>query len=321
MYTIKDIAKACGVSTATVSRAYDKNAVIKEKTREYILKTANEMGYFPNIVARGLKTSKSQIVGIIIPSVQNSFYLDLLKHIEIELHKHNYRLMVIFLQHGVIEERDALETMVYSKVEALIIFPRTRINENYIKEISERIKVIQLFTAPYDEYGSLIMNDKLGVETAVEYLFSMGHKRILYIGGDIRVEGLYNAYNKHGIAMDHNMISLDWLTDIDSIIDIINNTNPTAILAVANQAAAAWKALIKMFVKIPDYISFIAYDDVNWVQICNVTAIAHPLANIAETLIGNLIELIKSGNKNKVIIDPYIIERNTVKFIGYADNK
>jgi len=315
MYTIKDVAKACGVSTATVSRAYDENAVIKEKTREFILKSAGEMGYVPNIVARGLKTSKSQMVGIIIPSVRNSFYLDLLKYIEMELYKHNYRLMVIFLQHGVIEERDALETMVYSKVEALIIFPRTKINSDYIKKISENIKIIQLFTAPYDEYGSVIVNDKLGVETAVEYLFSMGHTRILYIGGDIRVEGLYTAYNKHNIAIDHSMISLDWVTDTDVIIDMINSTGSTAILAVANQAAAAWKALKKMDVSIPEDISFIAYDDVNWVQICDVTAIAHPLVNIAEILIENLFEIIQSGNINKIIIDPYIIERNTVKLL------
>ena len=315
MCTIKDVAKACGVSTATVSRAYDENAVIKEKTRELILKTAGDMGYVPNIVARGLKTSKSQMVGIIIPSVRNSFYLDLLKYIEMELHKHNYRLMVIFLQHGIIEERDALETMVYSKVEALIIFPRTRINGDYIHKISEHIKIIQLFTAPYEEYGSVIMNDRLGVEIAVDYLFYMGHTRILYIGGDIRVEGLYNAYNKRGIAVDYRMVSLDWITDIDLIIDIINNTAPTAVLAVANQAASAWKALKKMSANIPEDISFIAYDDVNWVQICDVTAIAHPLINIAKTLIEDLIEMIKSGNKNKVIIDPYIIKRNTVKLI------
>jgi len=316
MYTIKDIAKACGVSTATVSRAYDKNAVIKEKTREFILKTAGEMGYSPNIVARGLKTAKSQMVGIIIPSIENTFYLDLLKYIETELYRHNYRLMVIFLQNGVVEERDALETMVYSKVEALIILPETRINSDYIRKISERLKIIQLFAAPYEEYGSIVMNDKLGIEIAVEYLFSKGHTRILYIGGsrDKRIEGLYNIYNKHGIAIDYNMISLDWVTDINLIIEMMKNTKPTAVLAIANQAAVAWKALKKMEINIPEDISFIAYDDVNWVQICDVTAIAHPLNYIAESLVENLIELIKSDSKNKIIIKPFITERNTVKF-------
>jgi len=315
MYTIKDVAKACGVSTATVSRAYDRNAVIKEKTREFILQTANDMGYFPNIVARGLKTSKSQMVGIIIPSVENTFYLDLLKYIEMELYRHNYRLMVIFLQRGAIEERDALETLVYSKVDALIIFPTDRINGDYIKKISEDIKIIQLFTAPYDEFGSVVMNDKLGVETAVEYLFSMGHTRILYTGGDNRVEGLYGAYKEHGIAVDPIMISLDWTASIDMIADMIECTNPTAVLAIASQSAVAWKALKKLALNIPEDISFIAYDDVNWVQICDVTAIAHPLVNIAEILIENLIEIIKSENKSKRTIDPYIIKRSSVKLV------
>jgi len=318
MYTIKEVAKACGVSKSTVSRAYDKNSVIKEKTREYILNTANEMGYVPNIVARGLKTSKSHMVGIIIPSVENTFYLDLLKYIEMELHRHNYRLMVIFLQQGITEERGALETMVYSKVDAIIILTDTRINSDYIEKISGRIKIIQLFAAPYDEYGSVVMNDVFGVEIAVEHLFSMGHTRILYTGGDNRVKGLYNAYNKYGMTVDRSMISLNWAADIDMITDMIKNTNPTAVLAIANQSTTAWKALKKMSLNIPEDISFIAYDDVNWVQMCDVTAIAHPLINIAKTLIESLIELLKSDSINKIILDPYIIERNTVKFI--ADN-
>lgn len=316
MTNIMDVARTCGVSIATVSRAFNKDSVIKAETRIKILETAEAMGYTPNMVARGLKRSKSQTVGIIIPSIDNYFYIDALKYIEIELQKRGYRLIVSFIFHGVTEERDALEAMSSARLEALIVFPRSRINEDYIKKLTMQSKIIQLFTAPYDEYDSLVIDDVYGIEIAARYLIDRGHRRILYIGGDSRVKGYENVFAERGIEYDPALISLEWLLDGQKISDIIKSTEPTAIIAVARQAEAVWCALNHMKTIIPDDISFIANDDVNWVKMFGITSVSHPLEEIASRLIERLFFIINNGSEpQKITIRPFITERSSVKSI------
>ncbi len=316
MTNIMDVARTCGVSIATVSRAFNKNSVIKADTRIKILETAEAMGYTPNMVARGLKRSKSQTVGIIIPSIDNYFYIDALKYIEIELQKRGYRLIVSFIYHGVTEEREALEAMSSARLEALIIFPRTRINEDYIKKLSMQSKIIQLFTAPYDEYDSLVIDDVYGIESAVRYLIDRGHRRILYIGGDSRVKGYKNVFDERGIQYNPALISLEWLLDEQKISELIKSTEPTAVIAVARQAEAVWCALNHMKTAIPDDISFIANDDVNWVKMFGITSVSHPLEEIALRLIERLFFIISNESEpQKITIRPFITERTSVKSI------
>lgn len=316
MTNIMDVARTCGVSIATVSRAFNKDSVIKTETRIKILETAESMGYTPNMVARGLKRSKSQTVGIIIPSIDNYFYIDALKYIEIELQKRGYRLIVSFIFHGVTEERDALEAMSSARLEALIIFPRSRINEEYIKKLSVQSKIIQLFTAPYDEYDSLVIDDVYGIESAVRYLIDRGHRRILYIGGDSRVKGYENVFAERGIQYDPALISLEWLLDEQKISGIIKSTGPTAVIAVARQAEAVWCALNHMKAVIPEDISFIANDDVNWVKMFGITSVSHPLEEIAARLIERLFFIISNESEpQKITICPFITERSSVKSI------
>lgn len=314
MTNITDIARLCGVSTATVSRAFDKDSVIRESTRKKILAAAESMGYTPNMVARGLRRSRSQTVGIIIPSIDNYFYIDALKYIEIELQKRGYRLIVSFIYHGVTEERDALEAMSSARLEALILFPRSRVNADYIKKLSLQSKIIQLFTAPYEEYDSLVTDDIFGAEEATRYLTGLGHRRILYIGGDSRAEGYKNILREKEIPFDPVLLSLDWLLDENKIADIIRSVKPTAVIAVARQAEAAWRALSRMKIPVPDEMSFIAYDDVNWVRMLNITSVSHPLEEIAAMLIERLFVLIGGESEpRKIVIRPYITERGSVR--------
>lgn len=316
MTNIMDVARTCGVSIATVSRAFNKDSVIKAETRKKILETAEAMGYTPNMVARGLKRSKSQTVGIIIPSIDNYFYIDALKYIEIELQKRGYRLIVSFIFHGVTEERDALEAMSSARLEALIIFPRTRINAEYIKKLSMQSKIIQLFTAPYDEYDSLVIDDVYGIEIATRYLLDRGHRKILYIGGDSRVQGYKNVFAERGLKFDPALISLEWLLDERKITEIIKSTEPTAVIAVARQAEAVWCALNHMKTAIPDDISFIANDDVNWVKMFGITSVSHPLEEIASRLTERLFFIINHESEpQKITIRPFITERTSVKSI------
>ena len=308
MITIKDVAKECGVSIATVSRAFTADAVIKADTRRFVIETAERLGYRPNILARGLKNSRTQMVGMIIPSIDNHFYLDVLKYIECELHNHGYRLTVSFIQYGVYDEKDALATIEDSHVDVLIFSPRNTDNRDTIMRMNKNIQMLQLFTAPYNEIPGILMDDEYGTGIATEHLISRGYKRILYVGGDERIEGYYATLAKAGIAVDNSLVSLNWGITDDEAADLIKRTSPSAILGVARQAETAWRALTSL--KKNTTIPFVAYDDVNWVKILDITAVSHPLEEIAQTVVNYIM---KNETDVRKIIKPYLSERSSSK--------
>jgi DNA-binding LacI/PurR family transcriptional regulator len=319
MINMKDLAKACGVSVATVSRVINADPAVKPETREKVLAAAKRLGFTPNLAARSLKLAKSRTVGIIIPSISNQFYYEILGYIEAELNKRGYHLLVSFIQHGVTTERDALEAMSSARLEALILSPRTCDNGEYLRMLSSQLntKIVQIFTAPFEEYGSLVVDDFYGTYEATRYLIEHGHRRIMYIGGDNRAGGYKSALEAAGLSYDPSLVSLDWLLEEDIVAEMITSKGPTAIIAVARQAEVTWRALRKLKLSVPDDISFIAFDDVKWVGMFDITAIAHPLTEIASVLAKQLFYAIDNPDAppEKTVIKPYLIERSSVSKI------
>ena len=316
MITIKDIADKCGVSIATVSRAFSSNSIISPHTKEKILKTAEELGYRPNLMARGLKNSKTQTVGIIIPSIDNYFYLDVLKHLELNLHKFSYRLLINFIQHNGYNEADALCAMEDSQTDALIFSPRNTQNSEIVNRLKNKTNLLQLFTAPYKDISSVVTNDVYGVKKATEYLISNGYSRILYVGGDERVKGYFNALSNAGIIADNDLVLLNWENSPEIIKEKIISKKADAVIGIARQAETVWHALSRLYKDNHLNIPFIAYDDVNWVKMLDISAVAHPLDKIAEYIV----EYIISRNKNnseklyKKIVKPFLIKRSSTNF-------
>ncbi|MBP3918472.1 MAG: LacI family DNA-binding transcriptional regulator [Clostridia bacterium] len=311
--TIKELAHKCSVSTATISRAFDTNSVMKEETRQKILNAAKEYQYSPNLIARGLKRNQTNTIGFIIPSVDNLFYIDILKYIEIELKKYGYRMLISFVQDGVQTEDEALSVMLASQVDALIMVPTGAVDSQKIAEIGQKIYLIQLFGGHYDFLDCVYMDDKQGVKNALDYLLKNGHQKILYVSEAPNYDIYKEAYSENGLSADCEYI-LKPYSSVDDIAKQICRLHPTAVLGIALHAEQAWLALKKCGMKIPDDVSFIAYDDVKWVQMFDITAVAHNYEEIAghavDLLIRNLKE--KQPKVEHIKLMPYMIERGSV---------
>ena len=175
--------------------------------------------------------------------------------------------------------------------------------------------MLQLFTAPYNDISGIVMDDKYGVRIAMDHLISRGYKRILYIGGDNRVKGYYEALAAAEIPADESLVSLNWSVSEAEICDKIKKLHPDAILGIARQAQTAWCALCALQREGIPELPFVAYDDVNWVKMFNITAVAHPLQEIAETVTQYIFACITSDSNEYThrVIKPFLIERLTSK--------
>lgn len=313
--TLKDIAKECGVSVSTVSRAFDKTSRISQPVRQKILSCASEMGYTPNLIARSLKSNRTMTIALIIPSIENRFYIDVLKHLEIQLHQYSYRLIVSFIQPGITTERECLEMMAAAQVDGIIMIPEHTTDESFIMSLSEQVKIIQLFSNPYSQIDSVIMDDDGGAEAGTEYLLRHNHRRILFVGGENRRIGFWRAIDSAGIPHDE-VFTLHDLASVDEIRDTIRTFCPTAIFSIGASNETVWTALQQLELSIPNDISLIVYDNTKWISLIGLTAVAHNLEEIAAALVAQLLRRLNEDDASPAvhaILNPFIVERKSVK--------
>ena len=313
--TLKDIAKACDVSVSTVSRAFDKTSRISDPVRQRILSCATEMGYTPNLIARSLKSNRTMTIALIIPSIENRFYIDVLKHLEIQAHQYGYRLLVSFIQPGITTERECLEMMTSAQVDGIIMIPEYTTDESFIMSLRERMAIIQLFSNPYSGIDSVIMYDDGGAEAGTDYLARHNHRRILFVGGENRRTGFWRAVDNANIP--HEQIqTLHDLATLDEIVTAIQEFCPTAVFSVGDANEYVWKAIQKLELSIPEDISLIVYDNTKWISLVGLTAIGHNLEQIAETVIQQLLKRLNDDadpSPVHLVLDPFIVERKSVR--------
>jgi len=119
--TIKSIARIAGVSHSTVSRALHDSSLVSEDTARRIQQIAREQGYYPSAAARSLKTRRTQALGVILSSIADPFFADVLYGIEEYSQEKNYSLLIAASQHDPQKEQRIVQAMVEQRTDGLII--------------------------------------------------------------------------------------------------------------------------------------------------------------------------------------------------------
>lgn len=125
--TLKDVAKAAGVSYATVSRALSGSPQIGSDTRERIIKLCDEMGYTTNYVARSMVMKKTDLIGLVVPSIDNQFMSELAYYAEMSARAHGYNIMLCNSGPDLKQEKTVVKLLLGRQVDGILIVPRTRI--------------------------------------------------------------------------------------------------------------------------------------------------------------------------------------------------
>lgn len=183
--TLKDVARAAGVSAATVSRVMQDNPRISQKTKARVRACVAELGYTVNNVARSLKTSKTRTIGFICPELTNSFFMQVAKGVEDELKKAGYSLIICNSGENAEEETARLRLLMEQCVDGIILVPATR-NGAHFAPVREAGIPVVLVDRMVDNFptDAVLVDNVNGSYTATEALLAGGHRRIAYIGGD-----------------------------------------------------------------------------------------------------------------------------------------
>lgn len=334
----KTIAITLGYSISTVSRVlsgkYEKYR-ISDETANLILKTAEEMGYIPDELARSLKTNKSNTIGLIIPDIANPHFATIAKIIENEARKVGYSIVLSDSQESSEGESESIHLLKSRRVDGIIICPvgsdstdlKRIIELNIPLVIADRI--IKGLKCPF-----VVSDNYRGALEAVRHLIHMNHRSIACIQGktdtsvnDERVRGFRDAHVESSIPLNEKLIVGNNFGKqngyIWTKIILKRNPRPTAILGLSNLISlGAIKAIYENGLSIPEDISLICFDEQPYSAYMRtpMTTIAQQTNEIGQIAFNLLISEINgifhgekiSNENNGVIIPTELIQRDSV---------
>jgi DNA-binding LacI/PurR family transcriptional regulator len=214
--SIKDIAKAAGVSHSTVSRALSDSPLVSDETKARIQRLAREMGYSPNILARSLVTRRTYTVGVVVTTIADPFIAEVVQGIEVAAHNHGYTVILCSSESAPEREIAAVEMLQSKRVDGVIV-TSSRIGALYLEHL-ERIGVpIVLINNRNEQSGhytfTVTVDNCHGGHLATEHLILLGHRRIGYVTGPAnhsddldRMAGYGQALTENGIEPDPALV-------------------------------------------------------------------------------------------------------------------
>lgn len=334
--TIKDIAKIAGVSYATVSRALSNSPGISEDTRARVLEICREQGYRPNILARSLISNKTNVLGLIVPDISNTFYAEVAFNLETYARQLGYNVMLCNSLSKPEQTASLFEFLVGHQVDGMILVsPRDDEREQVAKQLSLVPTVIIGDSEIADnnticEASSIRLDNFAGGQLGTEYLLGLGHKDIVYIGfrtGSMthtrRVSG-YKAAMKAAGYKRHVLNNEDHFSSTDAGyrlgLELFRGGTPCTAVFAANDAIAlgVMRAADECGVRIPDDVSLLGFDNISYAGLPKImlTTIDQRKPRLAAGAIDLLIDAIDHPDREedvRRIIRPALIERNTCK--------
>lgn len=329
--TIQDVAEKANVSVATVSRVMNGNYPVKAETRETVLKVIKELNYIPNMQARELTKQKSTTIGVVVPSINNMFFTELVYGIENELKTNSLSIILACTNGDSDEEQKCVNNLISRNVSGIIVAgPGTEnIKAKFYDNISHKIPLVFINSKYMDSNISYVSNDEAsGAKIALKYLLDNNHKDILFVRGkdsysyDIK-EKIYKEimaknFDSSKIINIGNGNTSDTVDNTMNIfLDILNNRSSTAVFACNDlMAVGVLNACKKLGIKVPNEISIIGYDNIPLSKFVEpkLTTMDQNMFFLGANAAQLLVEKINCDNKfsKRIILNNSLVERETV---------
>lgn len=327
--TIKDIALLANVSVSTVSRAINGGKGVSEKVRAEILDLCRENGYRVNSVARSMVKKRTHSIGIIIPSVMNPFYAEIVFHLENYSRSHGYMTMLC----NSLYEDDSYESLfdflIGRRVDGIIVASTRDAACRWAEKYGRQVPTTYIGENPGTFSGNFVNTDNIrGGILGCEYLYGLGHRDILYLGmrkcssAHIRrFEGFRKAAESLGLPV-RVIENSSGNSSIDSGYrlgkELFSGKIPYSAIFAATDTIAlgVMQAAGEAGVRIPNDVSLLGFDNISLARLPNIqlTTIDQPKELLATAAFDILRESIRNqndGNYRSRSLKPVLIERKT----------
>lgn len=326
MVAVADVARAAGVSAATVSRVLNRHPSVREGTRLRVEQAMQSLNYRVSIAARSLRTAQTHLVLALVPDLANPYYAEIVRGIGVMARQHNYELLLCDSGMDSARERafaQMLGSRLYDGVICMDPFTTQRL---VAQEVRDLPWVACSEFVPDERIPHVSIDHRLAARDAVLYLLSRGHRKIALINSDERYlyaqqrrEGYRDALAELGLPerVDHIQIVggiEPALGELAARRLISQEDPPTAIFAVSDTLAiGAIKACITSRLRVPEQIAVMGFDDVPIASIYEpaLTTVAQPRRELGEKAMSLLLQRIQGEMPDSITLPHTLVVRQT----------
>lgn len=291
--TLRDIAEVAGVSAQTVSCVVNDNGSISEPIREKIRKIAADLGYLPNLSAKAMRTGRSQTIGLVISDIRVPFFPEFAYEVQRAALKHRYSVLIVDTGDSSGQMRERIATLKAMSVEGVIT------TESVPALFDLRLPTVMV-GSPRRGLDSITSDDAAGGAMLADHLLSRGHRRIALVTSPRidcipeRREALLQRLSGRA------KVIWEIVTPASEVItqEIRERFRAVDVSAVVCShdliAIGLLRALWEMGVSVPNDVSVVGYDDVQWAAVVSpgLTTIRQPFAELAERAVQFLLDRI-----------------------------
>ena len=334
MVSIKDIAHRCGVSAATVSKALNGYADISAEKRAEIKKTAKEMGYFPNSLARALKTNRTYNLGILFADEADSglthnYFNGILQSFKVTAEQKGYD--ITFTNCGKTAGRymNYYEHCRYRGLDGVVIACIDFYTPQTLELIQSDVPVVTIDHV-FEGRTSIVSDNVKGMRDLVDYIYGQGHRKIAYIHGadsavtKMRLGSFYQTITELGLDLPDSYIREAPYRNVDETRRITDELlslpdPPTCILCPDDfSALGGIRAIRSRGLQIPEDISVAGYDgnifsEVMWPKLTTLRQDTETIGRRAAEELINLIEKPKTTLPSSILVEGTLISGESVR--------
>ncbi len=276
---IREIAKRAKVSTATVSRAINRVPTVDPVLAKRVWKVVDELGYFPNTQARALVSGKSRIFGLIISEITNPFFPEIVQVFERIAVENQYEILLTSTGHDPKRVQDAVRRMIERRVEGVAVMT-FGMEEGLLDDL--KLRGVPLVLADVGLSRPQVSNIRVdhlhGIGQAIQHLTALGHRRIAFISGPMRIksaearrEAFLRSMMEVGLEVDQDLIVEGNHTIEGGIAAFgkLQRTGKRATAVLCSNDMTALGVMRKSYedgISIPRDLSVIGYDDIHLAQ-------------------------------------------------------
>lgn len=326
MANIQQVAALAGVSVATVSRVINQYKNVSTETRLKVEQAIKQLNYEPNLIGRSLRTSQSRLLLVLIPSISNPFYSEIINGIEHIAIQENYQILLCDTDSDPERERIYFDLLRKRMADGIISMdPAVHINT--LNQLSENHPIVQCSEyKPDSNIPYVTIDNETAAYQAVKHLIQSGHEKIALINSDMtylyareREMGYKKALKEHGLTVDPNLAFYTSNLSFDQGRQAMKkvfqaNTIPSAIFAVSDVLAiGALKEITNHKLRVPEDIALVGFDKIEFSNMTNpaLTTVAQPMHKMGVTAATMLIDVIQGKTVDSIKLDHELVLRES----------
>lgn len=325
--TLASVAERAGVSPITVSRALHHSTLVAKATRDRVLAAARELGYVPNLLARGLVHNRTATVGVVVLELANPFFAPMLSAIHAVAAKRGFLVVVGESGRNEEEERRYVEHFQQLRIGGIILSPVTKRLDHLAAARAAGTPVV-VMARRWEEGDSVATDDVGGGQLAARHLLDRGHRRIGLVRlGDpdhtpvqARVHGFRQILSTAGVT-----VAQDWDLKVDGAQIEHGMEAADRLLALADRPSALFvtsdrkaigvvRRLLERGLRVPEDMAVIGYDDIPYAACAQVplTTVAIPtrrLGEISAEIMFSRLDGVAPDEPQQVLLSPELVTR------------